>query len=151
MSKNDIWHKRFLKESMNIAQWSKDPSTKCGAIIVDDKRRIISTGYNGFPRGIEDTEERLNDRDTKYGLIIHAEMNAILFCKSPFEGSTLFVAPMPPCIRCAVIIVQAGISHIVTAKIPDYLKDRWGESAANSKAIFEEAGISYTEYDLDSL
>ena len=73
------WDLRFLKLAEHISNWSKDPSTKVGCIIVGEDREIRSTGFNGFPRGIEDSEERLNDRTQKYPLICHAEENAIMF------------------------------------------------------------------------
>ncbi len=69
------WDLRFLKLATHISEWSKDPSTKVGCIIVGEDREIRSTGFNGFPRGIEDTEERLNDRAKKYPLICHAYEN----------------------------------------------------------------------------
>ena len=72
------WKKRFIQLSKEISTWSKDPSTKVGALIISEDRNIVSTGYNGFPRGIEDTEERLNNRELKYKFILHAEMNCIM-------------------------------------------------------------------------
>lgn len=139
------WHRRFLLMADHIAQWSKDPSTKCGAVIVDDKQRIISLGYNGPPRGIKDTQERLNDRQLKYDLTIHAEMNAILFANVSLEGSILYVSPMAPCIRCAVHIIQTGISTVVFPKLPKDKEERWGESVKLSKQMFEEVGIKWVE------
>ena len=70
------WDYRFIKLAKEIASWSKDPSTKVGAIAVNDKR-IIATGYNGFPKGIEDSNNRLSDRDTKLAFMVHAEKNLI--------------------------------------------------------------------------
>jgi len=72
------WDNRFMTMAELISAWSKDPSSQIGAVIVNDERRILATGYNGFPRGIKDTEERLNDRDEKYPRIVHAEMNALI-------------------------------------------------------------------------
>ena len=71
------WHQRYIDLAKTTASWSKDPSRKIGAVIIGENNQIVSLGYNGFPRGIEDTEERLNDRETKYKYIVHAEMNAI--------------------------------------------------------------------------
>ncbi len=71
---NSKWDKRFMKLAREISTWSKDPSSQIGAVIINDERRILATGYNGFPKGIRDTEERLNDREQKYPMIVHAEM-----------------------------------------------------------------------------
>ncbi len=139
------WHLNFINLADQISSWSKDPSTKCGAVIVDDKRRIVSTGYNGFPRGIKDTKFKLDDRTIKYDLTIHAELNAILFANVKVEGYTLYVTPLPPCIRCAVLIVQSGIGRVVSPSLPAGLVDRWEESVNQSKELFEEAGIEFIE------
>ena len=74
---NKKWDKRYLDVASNIAQWSKDPSSKIGAVAVGDKGQILAQGFNGFPRNIKDWEERLKVRETKYKFMIHAEMNAI--------------------------------------------------------------------------
>jgi len=139
------WHRRFLELSKHIAQWSKDRSTKCGSVIVDEKQRIVSLGYNGFSRGVHDTDERLNNRELKYELIIHAELNALLFANKPVDGCTLYVVPLFPCSRCASMIIQAGISMVVAPKLPIELKDRWGESIQLSKQIFIEAQVKFIE------
>src|SRR6056300_417538 len=72
------WDQRFMQMAQMVSTWSKDPSSKIGAVAVNDEKRILATGYNGFPRGIADTEERLNNRDEKYPRIIHAEMNVLM-------------------------------------------------------------------------
>ena len=75
---SEKWDGRFLSLATHISNWSKDPSTKVGCVVVGPDREIRSTGFNGFPRGIADTDERLSDRDLKYPLICHAEENAIM-------------------------------------------------------------------------
>ncbi|MEC8351943.1 MAG: CMP deaminase, partial [Candidatus Thermoplasmatota archaeon] len=72
------WDIRFLKLATHISEWSKDPSTKVGCVVVGPDREIRSTGFNGFPRGIQDSDDRLTNRDLKYPLICHAEENAIM-------------------------------------------------------------------------
>ena len=72
------WDRRFMDMAQLISTWSKDPSSQIGAVAVNDQRRVLATGYNGFPRGIADTEDRLNNKDEKYPRIIHAEMNALM-------------------------------------------------------------------------
>ncbi|NJK88105.1 MAG: CMP deaminase, partial [Myxococcales bacterium] len=71
------WDLRFIELAKHVASWSKDPSTQCGCVIVDSSRRILSTGYNGFPAGVTDVYERLHDREVKYRLVAHSEVNAI--------------------------------------------------------------------------
>lgn len=131
------WDKRFLEIAWVIAQWSKDPSTKVGAVIVDPKRHIVSTGYNGFPRKIAD-DLRLEHRETKYDMIIHGEINAILHAKRDLTGCTLYTVPFMPCSRCAAIVIETGITRIVA---PNEVPDRWKDSFLISKALFDEANV----------
>jgi len=112
---SDKWDKRFLDLAKHISEWSKDPSTKVGCIVVGEDREIRSTGFNGFPRGIEDKQERLEDREQKYPMICHAEENAILKVARSSQscnGATLYLT-LSPCIRCARLIVQAGIKRVI--------------------------------------
>ena len=109
------WDKRFLKLAKHISEWSKDPSTKVGCVVVGPDRELRSTGFNGLPRGIEDNEERLNNREIKYPLICHAEENAIMHAARigiSLKGCTAYVT-WPPCTRCARSLIQAGVSTIV--------------------------------------
>jgi dCMP deaminase len=139
------WDARFLGLAKHIAWWSKDPSTGVGAVIVDQKNRVVSLGFNGLPRGVEDSGDRLHNRETKYSLVIHAEENALLFANRPVDGCTLYVWPLPPCSRCAAKIIQAGISRVVCPPVPDSVSDRWGESNLLAFEILEEAGVEYSE------
>ena len=137
------WDHRFIELANHIAQWSKDPSTKVGCVIVGEDREIRSTGFNGFPRGIDDDEERLNNRDLKYPLICHAEENAIMHAARigvSLKGSTAYVT-WPPCSRCARSLIQAGISEVIyydNIEIPE----RWLNDFNTSTAMFEEAGVA---------
>ncbi len=143
MKKLDHWDRRFLALADFIAEWSKDPSTKVGAVITHTKsRRIVSTGFNGFPAGVEDAPERLFDRATKYEMIVHAEQNALMFAGQHAEGCTLYVTPLPPCARCAALIIQAGIARVVSPP-PDFSHERWGETARIAKVMFEEAKVAW--------
>jgi dCMP deaminase len=137
------WDQRFLGMAQHVAQWSKDPSTQLGAVIVDDQNRIVSVGYNGFPAQIDDTEERLNHRETKYELTIHGEMNALLFANKPVVGCTLYTVPLPPCTRCAVTFIQAGIKRVVSPPVVGEQKARWDASIQRSADLFEEAGVTF--------
>ena len=132
----DKWDKRFIDLAEHISTWSKDPSTKVGAVIVDDDRRIVSVGYNGFPAGVDDHTDRYDDREIKYEMIIHGEINAILFANKDLKGCTLYTWPFQPCSRCASIVVQKGISRVVTLVNKD---PRWKKSFDLSAKIFKEA------------
>ncbi len=143
----DIWDSRFLKIAKNeVSSWSKDPSRKHGAVIVSDKR-IISTGYNGFPRNIADSEERYSDRPTKYKFVVHAELNCIL--NAAYNGistkdSTMYVAGgLRVCHECAKSIIQAGIKKVIVFSEGD---SGWEESTSLANDLFKEAGIEYIVY-----
>lgn len=129
-----------IEMAQHVAKLSKDPSTKVGAVIFDPKRRIVSAGYNGFARGVEDKESRLTDRATKLKLTLHAEKNAILFATAPLEGCTIVVTH-PCCAQCAAHIIQAGIKHVLWPKPSEDFLSRWAEDYALAIAQFREAGV----------
>lgn len=133
------WDRRFLRLAKHWAEeCSKDPSTKVGAVIVNKYRRVIGMGYNGFPEGVQDTPERLNDRPTKYKLVVHAEANAILNAVSDTRRSTIYIWPLFSCHECAKLVIQAGIRRVVA---PDDVNARWGESFETAKLLYREAGV----------
>jgi dCMP deaminase len=136
------WHNRFLKLASEVATWSKDKSTQVGAVIVEDKR-IIATGYNGVPACIEDKEEYYA-YPLKETYIIHAEMNAIFNASKGIRGMTLYCTHTP-CARCAPLLVQAGITKIITYARDDSYTLRWSDSIATSKSLFKEANVNYLE------
>jgi dCMP deaminase len=144
---DEKWQIRFMRIAKEVASWSKDPSSKIGAVIVDDNRRILATGYNGFPRGVAD-DARLNEKTSKYPLIVHAELNALmgaLWNGVSVNGATLFVYGLPICSDCAKSVVQSGINTVVIAK-PDDINPRWAESwNSTSLPLFNECGIRAIE------
>jgi dCMP deaminase len=139
------WDNRFMRLAREISTWSKDPSSKIGAVIVDDERRILSTGYNGFPRGIADTEERLNNKEEKYPRIIHAEMNSLLsslYSGVSVKGATLYVWGLPVCADCAKSVIQSGIKRVVIT-YPELAPEKWQTQWKEmSRPMFNESGIS---------
>ena len=144
MTENELkWHKRFIELAEFISTWSKDPSTKVGSVIVDKYKRIVSTGYNGLPKDIEDTKERYENRDIKYKIILHAEENALAYAKRDSVDCTLYVSGLPPCAHCASLIISAGIKQVVFKK--QEIPERWIESIKLSKTILEEAEIKLIE------
>lgn len=142
----DKWDNRFLGLARSISTWSKDPSTRIGAVIVDKQKRIVSTGYNGFPQGMEDDPELLRDRAQKYARIIHAEMNAILFAGHQARGSTLYMWGMagPPCTNCTKHIIQAGIERVIAEGPP--VKERWAVDLELSEQMLREAGVEFKAF-----
>lgn len=139
------WDIRFLELAKHISNWSKDPSTKVGAVIVDAERRVVSMGYNGFPRRVEDLEERLNDRPTKYAMVAHAELNAILSSPNSVKGTTVYVWPLPPCNECAKSIIQSGVKKVVAPKI---IHERWGLSNELAMTMFKESGVEFVQLEI---
>lgn len=144
--KYDIkWHKRYLDLAAHIAEWSKDPSTHVGAVAIDSSTgQVLSTGYNGFPRGIEDSEERLNDRDMKLNLTIHAELNVIhnaSLTGISLKGADLYVAGLPTCSKCALSIIQSGIRRVFIREEDVYKSNIWNEEWDRARNLYSEAGI----------
>ena len=137
------WDKRFLNLAKHISKWSKDPSTQVGCVVVGPDREIRSTGFNGLPRGIEDNDERLNDREIKYPLICHAEENAIMHAARigiSLKGCTAYVT-WPPCTRCARSLIQAGISTITYPENTE-IPERWMADFNLSLNMLKEANIA---------
>ena len=137
------WDQRFLNLAKHISEWSKDPSTKVGCVVVGPDREIRSTGFNGLPRGIEDNDERLNNREIKYPLICHAEENAIMHAARigiSLKDCTAYVT-WPPCTRCARSLIQAGVSTIIYPKDIE-IPDRWMEDFNLSLNMLKEAKIN---------
>lgn len=133
------WHNRYLDMAELVAGWSKDPSTQVGAVVVSPQNFVVSVGFNGFPRGIEDND-RLNQRGTKYMNIIHAEMNALMFATSSVRGCSLYTYPFQPCSQCAAAIIQSGIKKIITKKLSN-VQPKWYNDFSNARDMFNEAGI----------
>jgi dCMP deaminase len=139
---SEKWDARFLALAVHISGWSKDPSTKVGCVVVGGDREIRSTGFNGFPRGIEDSSERLENRELKYPLICHAEENAIMHAARvgvSVKGCSVFVT-WPPCTRCARSMIQAGVKEVVYPADSD-VPERWQSDFITSIAMMEEAGL----------
>ena len=137
---NNKWDIRFMQLAKHIASWSKDPSTKVGAVIVDHRHRIVSVGFNGYPQNIPDDD--LDDRERKYAKIIHAEMNALLFAQREIEMATIYVWPMAPCSQCASAIIQSGIECVITQKATSEQYERWGDKIKLTEEMFESANVT---------
>lgn len=147
------WDYRFLKLAQEVASWSKDPSTQVGAVVVDANRHIVGTGYNGFPVGVKDLPERYENRELKYKLVVHAEVNACIQAGRDARGATLYVWPafgIPPvCNECCKVIIQSGIARVVGLNPDpnDERAKRWVDSLEISKMMLKEAGVTF--YGID--
>jgi dCMP deaminase len=130
------WDERFMELAEHVSHWSRDPKTQVGAVIVNDKKQVLGIGYNGFPRGVTDYEERYLDRSQKLMFVAHAERNALDNCFTDTEGATLY-STLYPCNECAKGIIQKGIKRVVTPSKPD--DNRHGFDFAEQ--MFKEAGV----------
>jgi len=141
----NIWSWRYLNLAKEVSEWSKDPNTKVGAVVVGSKGQILSQGYNGFPRGITDSPTRLKDRDIKLSFIVHAEMNAIYnatYSGVSLDGSTIYIYGLPACSECAKGIIQVGIKKVIVSKECIEARPHWNDSWKKSIAMFAEAGVA---------
>lgn len=143
------WDEYFMGTALLAAKRSKDPNTQVGACIVNDKKRIMSIGYNGFPMGCDDDDfpwEREGDNsfDTKYPYVCHAELNAILNNRGAnLEGCTIYVG-LFPCCECAKAIIQSGIKKVI------YLSDKYKDSDSTraSKRMLTAAGVELQQIEI---
>ncbi len=132
-----------MNVAMEVSSWSKDPSKKIGCIAVKD-RRIIATGFNGFPKGIEDLPDRLNNRELKYKYVVHAEMNCIYNASHhgiSLKDTTMYVYGLPTCSECAKGIIQAGVTRVVYQA--EEIPSQWEKSNMLTIDLLSEANISY--------
>lgn len=150
------WQQRFIRIAREISTWSKDRSTKHGTVIINPTTRaILSTGYNGFPEGIDDNDDALHERPLKYSYAEHSERNAIYHCSRagvPTEGCALFVTGWP-CPDCARGIVRSGIKavYIDGDSIGGDFDTRWKEVTKISEVIFNKAGVQVVIVDMKEM
>lgn len=140
------WDERFVRIAQEVASWSKDPGTKVGAVLVSDKR-ILATGYNGFPSGIGDTFDRYSDREVKLAYTVHAEVNALLNAAkngARTEGSTLYTT-FHPCVNCAASVIQGGIDTVVCPPV-EAAPERWHTNFERARDLLTEAGLTIVNY-----
>jgi len=144
------WDDRYLDLAEHFASWSKDPSSKIGAVAVGEHGQILSQGYNGFPRGVEDTLHRWHDKKIN---VVHAEKNVIYNASLngvSLNDSTLYVFGLPVCNECAKAIIQVGIKRVVFRAPPKdngYINLKWEKAWSITKAMFREAGVDFKHYD----
>lgn len=139
------WNLNYLDLAKTVSSWSKDPSTKVGAVAVGKHGQILSQGYNGFPRGINDSIDRLTNREEKYKYTVHGEMNCIYNATLngvSLKDSDLYVYGLPVCSECAKGIIQVGIKRVFTC-YPENITDKWKESGKLTSEMFKESNIEY--------
>ena len=133
------WDSRFLDLARHVSGWSKDPSTKVGAVIVNEQKQVLSLGYNGFPRGVDDWASRYEDREMKLLYVAHAERNALDNAFADVRGATMYTS-LCPCNECAKSIIQRGIKKVVAHSFPsDTQRQRF--NADVTLAMFAESGV----------
>lgn len=141
------WDRRFLDLAKLVASWSRDPSTKVGAVIVDANKRILSLGFNGFPQEMPDREEHYANRDERLARTVHAEVNALIFAGRLPPGVTLYTWPFMSCDRCTVQMLQAGVRNFVASRATPEQLQRWGAAFERSKQYITECGGSLLEIE----
>lgn len=142
---NEKWDRRFMGMAHEVAKWSKDPSTKVGAVAMRGRRQI-ATGYNGFPAGVDDSEERYENRSLKHLLTVHAEANLVAQAASEgvsLGGSVVYVTH-PCCSQCAALLAQAGVLRVVYG---GKLRPDWRDSTEAAELIFSETDVTYHHID----
>lgn len=145
ITRRQTWDERFLSMAKLVSTWSKDPSTKVGAVIVTPDNVVVSVGYNGFAKRMPDAEEHYADRTAKYSRIVHAETNAILLARGDVRGFTLYCT-FPPCDRCAVQIIHAGIIRVACPRaVESEAAERWRTSFETARQYFGESGVTLLE------
>ena len=139
--KSSNWDRRFLALALHLAEWSKDPTTKVGCVIVGPSNEVRALGYNGVPRNVRDLPKRLS-RPDKYQWIEHAERNAIYMAARTgvrLEGCRMYLSWFP-CVECARAIVQVGITELVAVE-PDWTVEPWGPQLRAAARLLREAGV----------
>ncbi len=153
MSKR-TWDTRWSKVLAVVSEWSEDTSSKYGAVIVDKRQRLVSTGFNGIPQGIK-FEAHYHNRPDKYNYFIHAEVNAVLNSHIPVAGCTIYLLK-PPCAQCAGVIINSGITQVKFLRQHDMSEiiegqdpTNWRTSLEDAESMIHEAGIRMVQVGID--
>ncbi len=140
------WDSRYISLAQEVSTWSKDPSTKIGAVAIGEKGQVLAQGYNGFPRGIDDNDDRYYNKEQKYKYVVHAEMNCIYnatYNGVSLQGATIYISGLPVCSECAKGLIQVGIKRVVYHTGLDIIPKKWIESNDDTIKLFDEAGVTY--------
>lgn len=140
-----IWDERYLSLAKMVSEWSKDPKAKVGAVLLNGRHWPIAIGYNGFPAGVEDDIDKLEDQKLKLEMVVHAEQNVLISAGDRARSGTIYVYGKPVCPRCAVLLIQAGVKRVIGIR-PDprkYPESDTHKKGAISLEMFEEAGVEF--------
>jgi dCMP deaminase len=148
MMKMNKWNKRFMDLAKMAATWSKDKSTGVGAVIVNDRKKVLSLGFNGFPRGVDDDIDSRHERPKKNHYVVHAERNALDEAETSLEGATIYCTFFT-CATCAHGIIQKGLKRVVAPE-PDWDAERYADSQKAALEMYLEAGVEVEYYDIKS-
>jgi dCMP deaminase len=141
--RKEKWDQRYLSLAREVSTWSKDPSRQIGAVAIGAQGQVLSQGFNGFPRGIFDTEDRYTDRQVKYQYVVHAEMNCIYNATLngvSLNGAHLYVWGLPVCSECSKGIIQVGIKKVFWSTDKE-VPDVWAKSLELTEGMLKEAGV----------
>lgn len=141
------WDDFYLGLAESVSKQSKDKSRQVGCVITDDRHRVLSIGYNGMPRGVNDDVPERHERPVKYYFFEHAERNAIYNAngiQAKLEGATMYAQSFP-CADCARGIIQVGIKYVVAKKKNIFTGSGWEESIKYGKEMLDEAGVKIIE------
>jgi len=141
------WDKRFMGLAKSVSIWSKDKRTGVGAVIVNDNKKVISLGFNGFPRGVEDDVESRHQKPEKDYYVTHAERNALDEAETSLVGATIYCTFFT-CATCAHGIIQKGLKKVVAPE-PNWEDDRYSDSQKAALKMYEEAGVEVQYYQID--
>jgi dCMP deaminase len=139
------WDSRYLGLAHHIAQWSKDPRAKVGAVLVNQRlARVVATGFNGFPSNVEDSAERLENKARKLQMILHAEQNALLHAGRDARECDAYVVGKPVCNVCATLLIQSGVRRVVAAAPRTNTDSYWDRVGLLAIDMLREAGVEFT-------
>jgi dCMP deaminase len=151
MDENEImWHKRFLKQAEDVAEWSKGFRTRVGVVIYDDTKTPINNGFNGFPRGVDESITSRHEKPEKYLYTEHAERNAIYNCARngvSTNGKIMYIT-LHPCAPCARGIIQSGIKKVIipancVENLREEVFEKYRDDFEAARAMFDEAGVEF--------
>jgi len=141
------WDKRFMGLAKNISEWSKDKRTGVGAVIVNDNKKVLSLGFNGFPRGVDDEVESRHQKPEKDYYVTHAERNALDEAETSLIGATIYCTFFT-CATCAHGIIQKGLKKVVAPE-PNWEDKRYADSQKAAMKMYEEAGVEVEFYEIN--
>ncbi|MDB5369317.1 MAG: deoxycytidylate deaminase [Roseomonas sp.] len=149
------WDGRYIGLAHYIAQWSKDPRAKVGAVLVNQRfARVVATGFNGFPSNVEDSAERLENKARKLQMILHAEQNALLHAGRDARDCDAYVVGKPVCNVCATLLIQSGVRRVVAAAPRPGTESYWDRVGLLAIEMLREANVEFipiTGQQLDAI